>query len=199
MSSTKLNTICIYCGSADNVHPEYFAAARQMGQTLAQAGIRLVYGAGKTGLMGAVANGVLEAGGEVCGVICENLNLPNLVHADLTSLEVVETIQQRKARMIELSDAFIALPGGFGTFDELFENLTWAQIGMHSKPVGLLNTRSYFNPLLAMVEHALSEGFIYAEHRMLLAHSTQPAELLALLSDHQLPGGLDRWLTREEE
>src|SRR5512147_1152555 len=112
----KISTICVYCGSADNVHPAYFEGARQMGRTLAEKNIRLVYGAGKTGLMGAVANGVLEAGGEVCGVICENLNLPNLIHASLTSLEVVETIQQRKARMIALSDAFIALPGGFGTF-----------------------------------------------------------------------------------
>ena len=194
-----ITSLCVYCGSADNVHPEYLAAARQMGQTLANHGIRLVYGAGKTGLMGALANGVLEARGEVYGVVCENLNLPHLIHASLTTLEVVETIQQRKARMMELAQAFIALPGGFGTFDELFENLTWAQIGLHSKPVGLLNTRGYFNPLMAMVEHAFTEGFIYAEHRMLLTHASDPEELLASLAGHPIPDGLERWLTRKEE
>ena len=197
MVNVNIQSICIYCGSADNLHPDYFAAAREMGQVLARKKIRLVYGAGKTGLMGAVANGVLDAGGDVCGVVCENLNLPGLIHASLTRLEVVATIHQRKARMIELADAFIALPGGFGTFDELFENLTWAQIGMHTKPVGLLNTRGYFNPLLAMVEHAYREGFIYAEHRMLLTHSPEPEALLNSLAGQHLPSGLDRWLNRD--
>jgi uncharacterized protein (TIGR00730 family) len=196
---TGITSLCIYCGSSDNVHPEYLAAARQMGQALAKHSIRLVYGAGKTGLMGAVANGVLEAGGQVCGVVCDSLNLPHLIHANLTTLEVVETIQQRKARMMDLADAFIALPGGFGTFDELFENLACIQIGLHSKPVGLLNTREYFNPLLAMVEHAFTEGFIYAEHRLLLTHASTPEELLASLADHHVPDGLERWLTRKEE
>jgi len=197
MPKRSLQSICIYCGSADNIHPEYYQAAEEMGRALAGHGIRLVYGAGKTGLMGAVAEGVLRAGGWVTGVVCESLNTPNLIHAGLSQLEIVADIQLRKARMSALADAFIALPGGFGTFDELFETLTWVQIGLHQKPVGLLNTRGYFDPLLAMVEHALAEGFIYAEHRMLLAHSPEPQALVDALQDYSLPAGLDRWLTRD--
>ncbi len=199
MNNGKLETICVYCGSADHIHPDYLQAAYEMGACLAHRGIRLVYGAGKTGLMGAVANGALQAGGTVLGVLCENLNLPELIHTGLTGLELVPTIQQRKARMSELAQAFIALPGGFGTFDELFETLTWAQIGLHTKPIGLLDTRGYFQPLLKMVEHALQEGFIYPEHAQLIAHAAQPTDLLAALEAYQQPTGLERWLTRDSE
>ena len=188
--------ITVYCGSADGVHPDYYQAAYQMGYALAGHCIRLVYGAGKTGLMGAVANGVLKAGGEVIGIIPDGLNTPQLVHAGLTQLEVLPGIQPRKARMSELADAFIALPGGFGTFDELFETLTWAQIGLHKKPVGLLNTRGYFDSLLALMDHMLQEGFIYPEHRCLVCQAEQPEDLLAALDDFQLPGGLERWVNR---
>jgi uncharacterized protein (TIGR00730 family) len=180
------------------VNAVYYKEAEAMGRLLAEKGIHLVYGAGKTGLMGAVADGALKAGGQVTGVVCENLNTPALVHAGLSTLEVVETIHIRKARMSALADAFIALPGGFGTFDELFETLTWVQIGLHHKPVGLLNTREYFGPLLAMIEHALAEGFIYAEHRLLLASSADPSDLLTRLEGFDTPNGLGRWLTREE-
>jgi uncharacterized protein (TIGR00730 family) len=167
-----------------------------MGNEIARAGLQLVYGAGKTGLMGAVADGVLEAGGKVIGVIPENLNTPQLVHGGLTSLEVVSGIQVRKARMSALADAFIALPGGFGTFDELFETLTWAQIGLHHKPIGLLNTRGYFNPMLEMVEHARKEKFIYPEHCNLVLHDENPAMLLKKLRTFQPPQGLERWVNR---
>jgi len=129
-------SICVYCGSADGLADGYLAAARELGQILADRGIELVYGAGKTGLMGAVADGVLNAGGKVIGVVSENLNQPQLMHTGLTRLEVVADIHQRKARMSQLAEAFIALPGGYGTLDELFETLTWAQIGLHTKPVG---------------------------------------------------------------
>jgi uncharacterized protein (TIGR00730 family) len=193
-----MQSICVYCGSSDKSHPEYLAAARNMGAVLARRGLTLVYGAGKTGLMGAVADGALEAGGEVTGVIPGYFNTPQLCHTRLTRLEIVETIHQRKARMVELADGFVALPGGFGTLEELFEVLTWAQIGLHRKPVGLLNTRRYYDPLLALVEHARSEGFIYAEHMLLFKHAEQPDELLDLLSNQQPPQGLERWLTREE-
>jgi uncharacterized protein (TIGR00730 family) len=191
-----MRSICVYCGSADNVHPDYLSAARQMGLALAKHRLELIYGAGSTGLMGALADSALGAGGQVTGVIPAYFNTSRLAHRNLTRLEVVETIQQRKARMAELADAFIALPGGFGTFEELFEMLTWAQVGLHHKPIGLLNVREYFDPLLAMVEHAKAEGFIYAEHRSLFTWEKSPEALLKALSDHQPPPGLERWLTR---
>ncbi len=189
-------SICVYCGSADGLADGYLSAARELGQLLANRGIELVYGAGKTGLMGAVADGALAAGGQVTGVVSENLNQPQLMHTGLTRLEVVADIQQRKARMSQLAEAFIALPGGYGTLDELFETLTWAQIGLHTKPVGLLNTGDYFSPLLAMIERARNEKFIYDEHRDLLVSSSQPLDLLAQLENFQMPAGLDRWVNR---
>jgi uncharacterized protein (TIGR00730 family) len=125
------------------------------------------------------------------------LNEPQLIHANLTKLEVLPDIHQRKARMIELADAFIALPGGFGTFDELFENLTWAQIGIHHKPIGLLNVSHYFDPLLSMVEHALQENFIYDEHKILLLSEADPVLLLEKIIKFKTPEGLNRWISRE--
>jgi hypothetical protein len=148
--------------------------------------------------MGALADGALQARGKVIGVIPRYFNTPVLAHQNLTSLEVVESIHERKARMIELADAFIALPGGFGTFEELFEALTWAQIGLHSNPIGLLNTKRYFDPLLAMVEHAQTQGFIYDEHRSLFSCEEKPDALLNALENHTHPEGLERWMTREE-
>jgi uncharacterized protein (TIGR00730 family) len=192
----RYRSICVYAGSADRLRSEYLSAAYQLGRLLAQHGIRLVYGAGKTGMMGAVAEGVLESGGEVTGVVPVNLNLPHLIHAGLTQLEVTDDIQQRKARMSELAEAFIALPGGYGTLDELFETLTWAQLSLHSKPVGLLNTLGYFDPTLEMVRHALREGFIYPEHERLLISAAEPADLLARLEAYIPPNDLSRWVTR---
>jgi uncharacterized protein (TIGR00730 family) len=179
------------------VHQEYLDAAFSMGRALAAAGLRLVYGAGKTGLMGAVAEGALQAGGQVIGITPAYLNLPHLIHAGLSRLDVVESMHARKARMSELADAFIALPGGYGTFEELFETLTWAQLGLHSKPVGLLNTRRYFDPLLRLVQHALAEGFIYAEHRILLLNSDDPETLIGMLTQFQVPENLKRWIDRD--
>jgi uncharacterized protein (TIGR00730 family) len=194
---SSLQSICVYCGSADGVRAEYLEGAYQIGQELARAGVRLVYGAGRTGLMGAVAEGALTAGGEVVGVTPAYLNTPQLIHGGLTRLEVVETIHQRKARMSELADAFIALPGGYGTFEELFETLTWAQLGLHQKPIGLLNTLGYFDPLIELVHHALREKFIYDEHRTLLLTSDEPQHLLAFLKAYRAPENLDRWVNRE--
>ena len=192
-----LQSICVYCGSADGVRAEYLDGAYQMGEALAKAGIRLVYGAGRTGLMGAVAEGALAGGGEVTGVTPAYLNTPQLIHQSLTCLEVVDTIHQRKARMSELAGAFIALPGGYGTFEELFETLTWAQLGLHQKPIGLLNTLGYFDPLIELVQHALREKFIYAEHRTLLLSSADPLELLDGLRQYRKPENLERWVNRE--
>lgn len=191
-----IQTITVYCGSADGLNEDYYTAARQMGALLAERKISLVYGAGKTGLMGAIADGAITAGGEVIGIIPQSLNTPALAHNGLTRLEVTGDIQTRKARMSQLADAFIALPGGYGTFDELFETLTWAQIGIHSKPVGLLNTRGYFNPLIEMVENACREGFIYPEHRGLFCAASSPVELLSALESFESPFGLERWLNR---
>lgn len=193
-----MKSICVYCGSADNLRPEYLQAARWMGAAIAQRGLELWYGAGSTGLMGAVADGALQAGGQVIGVIPELFNTPRLAHMNLTRLEVVASMHERKQRLAQVADSFVALPGGYGTFEELFEILTWSQIGLHQKPVGLLNVLGYFDPLLAMVEHARSEGFIYAEHRSLLMHSDAPEKLLDTLTDYQPPAGLERWLTRED-
>ena len=193
-----LKSICIYCGSSDKIHPSYLDAALQMGKAIAHRGIVLWYGAGGTGLMGAVADGALQSGGQVIGVMPALFYTPSLAHFNLTRLEVVETMHQRKARLADQADAFIALPGGYGTFEEFFEILTWAQIGLHSKPVGLLNTNGYFDPLLAMIDKAQQEGFIYGEHRLLFGYADQPEALLDALSNHQPPPGLSRWLTREE-
>ena len=173
-------------------------AARQLGVAIADRGLQLWYGAGSTGLMGAVADGALQAGGQVVGVIPEIFNNPVLAHNGLSKLEVVENMHQRKQRLAEQADAFIALPGGYGTFEELFEMLTWAQIGLHRKPIGLLNVARYFEPLLAMVEQARAEGFIYDEHRALFQYAAEPAELLEALIGYQPPPGLERWLTRQD-
>jgi uncharacterized protein (TIGR00730 family) len=191
-----IQSVCVYCGSADNLPAVYLQAARQTGTLLAQSGLRLVYGAGKTGLMGAVAQAALDAGGQVTGVTPKNLNLPSLIHSGLSRLEVTPDIHARKARMSALADAFIALPGGYGTFEELFETLTWAQIGLHTKPVGLLNVRGYYDPLIALVEHAIQEGFIYPEHRDLLQIEDQPERLLEKLAAYTPPARLERWVNR---
>jgi uncharacterized protein (TIGR00730 family) len=193
-----MKTICVYCGSSDRLGDEYLITARKMGAAIARRGYSLVYGAGSTGLMGAVADGALEARGEVIGVIPKLFATPALMHTGLSRLEIVDNMHTRKQLMVDMSDAFIALPGGYGTFEELFEVLTWAQIGMHTKPMGILNIRHYFDPLLSTIEHARQEGFIYAEHGSFLVCSDQPDELLTQLECYEFPTGLEKWLTREE-
>jgi uncharacterized protein (TIGR00730 family) len=196
MTLSPFRSICVYCGSADGLSSTYLDAAAKMGYTLASAGIRLIYGAGKTGLMGAIADAVLAAGGEVVGVVPENLNTPALIHSNLSSLEVTPDIHTRKARMSLLADGFIALPGGYGTFEELFETLTWAQIGLHKKPIGILNTNDYFTPLINLVRHAGREGFIFPEHVQLLVKADTPEKLLENLNSYKRPAGLERWVDR---
>jgi hypothetical protein len=193
-----MKSICVYCGSSDKINPAYLEGATRMGRAIAQRGLQLWYGAGSTGLMGAVANGSLEAGGEVIGVIPALFHTPQLAHAGLTRLEIVDSMHQRKERLANQAEAFIALPGGFGTFEELFEILTWAQIGLHQKPVGLLNTLRYYDPLVSMVDYARSEGFIYDEHRALFVCEQEPEQLLDKLEQYNTPSGLNRWLTRSD-
>ena len=195
-----MNSICIYCGSANQASQKYFHAAAQMGETLARRGLTLVYGGGKTGLMGALADSVVNCGGNVIGVIVESMNTPELAHTRLTALEVTATIHQRKARMYELADGYIALPGGYGTLDELFETLTWAQIGEHSKPVGLLNVNGYYDALLAMLDRALEEKFLFPEHRRALLCDSQPDSLLDAMKAFRPPlEAVRRWMRQEEK
>ena len=190
-----MKSICVYCGSSDSVSPDYLAAARQMGRVLASRGIRLVFGGGKTGLMGAVADGVLEGDGEVVGVIIPSMNTPALAHVGLTRMDVVPSMHARKARMHELSDGYIALPGGFGTMDELFETITWAQVGEHEKPVGLLNAKNYYEPLLNALKHSVQEGFIFKEHLDSLSCESDPERLLDVMGNYQHPhAAVKRWM-----
>lgn len=193
-----MEKICVYCGSSDRINPVYLEAARDVGAAIASRSWKLVYGAGRTGLMGRVADGALAQGGEVLGVIPKHFLTPQLAHEALTNLEVVDNMHTRKARMAELADAFIALPGGFGTFEELFEILTWAQIGLHHKPIGLLNVQGYFDPLIHLINHAQHEGFIYDEHRLLLMQSASPEKLLDMLGEYTPPAGLERWVNRDD-
>jgi len=193
-----MESICVYCGSSDSVAPDYLAAARQMGQVLADRGLRLIYGGGKTGLMGSVADGVLEGGGEVIGVIIPSMHTDPLAHSGLTKMDVTPDMHARKARMHELSDGYIALPGGFGTLDELFETLTWSQVGEHRKPVGLLNVKGYYAPLLAALKHAVDEGFVFQEHLDALACESDPKALLDAMGNHQHPhNATKRWMREE--
>ena len=188
-------SICVFCGSADDVHLDYLDAAKTMGATLAEREISLVYGGGKTGLMGEVAKGVIENGGEVVGVIIPSMNTKALALDGLARMEVEPSMHARKARMHELADGFIALPGGYGTFDELFETLTWKQIGEHGKPVGLLDVRNYFQPLISMIKHAEKEGFIFSEHREGLLCNPDPNALLEGMGNHNHSDeAVKRWM-----
>jgi len=177
-----MRRICIFCGSQVGINGLYRQAATALGQLLVHHGYGLVYGGGHVGLMGVIADAVLASGGEVIGVIPESMMARELAHTGLTQLQVVSGMQARKARMAELSDAFIALPGGYGTFEELFEVITWAQLGMHRKPIGLLNVAGYFNALKALVDQAITEGFIRAEHWHLCTMADDPITLLEMLN-----------------
>ncbi|GMV34199.1 MAG: TIGR00730 family Rossman fold protein [Chloroflexi bacterium] len=193
-----MKSICVFCGSSDAVADEYKKAAFQTGAVLARNGIRLIYGGGKTGLMGQVADGSLSAGGETVGITIPSMNTVALGHTSLTRLETVPDMHARKARMHELSDGYIALPGGFGTLDELFETIAWAQTGAHEKPVGLLNTKNYYAPLLAVMDHAVAEGFVFPEHRRAIALETDPLKLLESMRDYEHPReAVRRWMKEE--
>jgi uncharacterized protein (TIGR00730 family) len=173
-----MRRICVFAGSNSGARPEYTDAARLLGRELATRNLGLVYGGSSVGLMRVVADAVLAEGGEVIGVLPRGLFRREVAHTGLTELHEVGSMHERKALMADLSDGFIALPGGYGTFDELFEITTWAQIGIHSKPVGLLDVAGYFAPLMAMVQHAAAEGFVPEHHVRLLLREEQPATLL---------------------
>jgi uncharacterized protein (TIGR00730 family) len=170
--------ICVFCGSRDGALADYVAQAEALGKALVGAGHGLVYGGAQVGLMGAVANAVLHSGGEATGVIPSALSKKEIAHDGLTELHVVDSMHERKALMNELSDAFIAMPGGGGTLEELFEVFTWAQLGIHHKPIGLLNVAGFYDKLLAFVDHAVSQQFLIEAHRQLILVSKSPYELL---------------------
>lgn len=194
----RVQRICVFTGSQAGNRPAYAEQARRLGRLLGQRGIGLVYGGGSVGLMGVIADAALEAGAEVIGVIPEVLMIREVTHTGLTELRIVDTMHERKALMAELSDAFIAMPGGFGTLDELFEAITWAQLGLHRKPVGLLNVEGYYDPLLALIEHAIAEGFILPEYAQLLTVDSDPEELLEQLLRYEPPVIAPRWITKEQ-
>jgi uncharacterized protein (TIGR00730 family) len=176
--------LAVYCGSASPSDPVYIESARQVGRTLAERGIGVVYGGGRLGLMGAVADSALEAGGEVIGIIPQALVNAEVAHRGLTELHVVETMHQRKQAFTDLSDGFINLPGGTGTMDELWEALSWAQIGYHAKPVGLLNVAGYYDGLVAFYHKMADVGFLRPQHRDILLIDTALDRLLAQMADH---------------
>ena len=173
--------ICVFCGSSSGGRAVYADAARRFGAALARRRLGLIYGGGHVGLMGVLADAVLAAGGAVVGVLPRFMEDRELAHRGLTQLVVVETMHQRKAEMAARADAFAVLPGGFGTGDELFEIVTWAQLGLHSRPIGLLNVEGFFDPLLAWVDHCVREGFVQPQYRRLLMQSTDGNALLEML------------------
>jgi uncharacterized protein (TIGR00730 family) len=192
-----MKRVCVFCGSNVGKRPEFAASAVELGVELAARGIELVTGGGAVGLMGVIADAVLGAGGTAVGVIPKALEDRELAHRKMTRLEVVPDMHTRKARMAELADGFIAMPGGFGTFDELFEIVTWAQLGIHEKPIGLLDVAGYYQPLLALVEHAVASGFVPAAQRSLLASADRAASLLDAMAAHQ-PIHVKKWLERPD-
>jgi len=195
----QLEKICVFCGSSDSIDDAYLDAAWALGESVAKRGLKLVFGGGRTGLMGFLADAALAGGVQVIGILPRLFNTPALAHPNLTELRIVDDMHIRKAIMIEAADAFLALPGGFGTFEELFEVLTWAQIGLHRKPIGVLNVNGYFNLLIDLIEHARDEGFILEEHPDLLIIEDDVVRLLYRLTQYLPPEGLERWVDREEE
>jgi uncharacterized protein (TIGR00730 family) len=177
-----MKRVCVYAASSPGGHEDYAAAARALGERLVERGIGLVYGGGKVGLMGAVADAVLDAGGEAIGVIPAFLEEREVGHQGLTELKVVDSMHERKALMAELSDAFVALPGGLGTLEELVEVATWTQLGLQAKPIGLLDVRGYWRPLQELLDHARRERFLRVEHREMLLAGTDPGALLDRLA-----------------
>ena len=177
----SLQRLCVFCGSSVGKRDAFPQAARELGSLLAERRIELVYGGGNCGLMGVLADEVLKGGGRVTGVIPEGLMTKELGHNQLTKLHIVPGMHERKALMSNLADGFIALPGGFGTLEELFEVITWGQLGLQQKPIGLVNVEGFFDPVLKLVHHAIREGFVRPEQHQLLISSASPKELLEMI------------------
>lgn len=191
-----MRRICVFCGSNHGSRPEYEAGARALGQALVARGLGLVYGGGNVGLMGVIADAVMERGGEVIGVIPESLRRKEVAHANLTHMHIVDSMHERKALMSDLADGFIAMPGGLGTFEEFLEIVTWAQLGIHRKPCGLLNVEGYYDGLLAFLKHAVEERFLRPQHAGLVLASDSVEALLEQMEAFRSPI-VEKWMTRE--
>lgn len=192
-----MNRICVFCGSSPGASPIYAEAARSLGRLLVKRGLGLVYGGGRVGLMGMVADAVLAASGEVIGVIPYALEAREVAHTGLTELRVVGTMHERKALMAELADGFIALPGGIGTLDEWFEIWTWAQLGLHRKPCGILNVAGYYDPLLAFLDRSVEERFLREIHRAMVLVDDDPVRLLERMESYA-PPQVEKWINKAD-
>lgn len=192
-----MKRICVFCGSSAGTDPVHAEAARRLGQEIARRGLGLVYGGGHIGLMGIVADAALAGGGEVIGVIPQALADLEVAHNGLSALHVTRSMHERKAMMADLADGFIALSGGIGTFEELFEIWTWGQLGVHSKPVGLLNIAGFYDPLIAFLDSVVSSGFLSQRHRDMLVLANDPAAMLDAMAAHA-PSPMGQWIERDE-
>ncbi len=192
-----MNSVCVFCGSQPGVNSGYRKGAVRLGRLLAERGLGLVYGGGGIGLMGALADAALASGGRVVGVIPQPLASKEVAHPGVSEMHVVATMHERKALMARLSDAFIALPGGYGTYEELFETITWAQLGIHRKKIGVLNLDGYFDPLLRLIENGVAAGFIKEPYRELVVSDPDPETLLDKMASHRLPR-TRIWITAEQ-
>lgn len=198
MKGNRMRRLCVFCGSKAGGRAVYAEQTRRLGVALADRGLGAVYGGGHVGLMGVLADAVLQAGGEVIGVIPQALVDKELAHPGLTELRICETMHQRKAIMADLSDGFVALPGGFGTGDELFEILTWSQLGLHTKPIGLLNIAGYFDSLCDWLDRAVAERFLRADHRGHLIEEVEVEALLDRMMSFRSPAATPKWLDESE-
>ena len=190
-----LHRVCVYCGSSQGRRKEYIEAAKDLAGLFISRQIELVYGGASVGIMGIIADTILDNGGRVTGIIPEDLVKKEVAHNGLTDLKVVSSMHERKAQMVELSDGFIALPGGLGTIEELFEVLTWGQLGFHQKPVGMLNVCGYYNQLASFLDYAVSEQFVKQDHRLMLIAEEAPKELIARFEDYE-PPVVEKWISR---
>lgn len=193
----KIKNLCVYCGSSPGKNPAYSHAAKSLAGAMCRRGIGLVYGGAAVGIMGTVANAVLEAGGEAIGVIPKSLAVKEVAHDNLTRLHVVKSMHERKAMMAELSDGFVALPGGWGTLEEIFEMLTWAQLGFHQKPCALLNIDGYYDHLFRFLENAFEQQFVNPLYRRILIEACDPDELLDQFAAYRAPQ-VRKWMGEEE-
>ena len=193
----SIRRVCVFCGSSAGFRPQYRDAAARLGEHLARCGVCLVYGGGRVGLMGVLADSIMAARGQAIGVMPRALVEKEIAHTGLTQLHVVESMHERKALMVDLTDAFILLPGGFGSWEEFCEVLTWAQLGMHQKPCGVLNVAGYYDALLALTAHAVSEGFVRQVHREMVVVDDDPERLLLRLADAPVPAEV-KWVEAGE-
>lgn len=192
-----MKSVAVFCGSNSGFREEYAKAAKKLAASLAERKIRLIYGGGNVGLMGVIADAVMRAGGEVIGVIPDSLDQKEVGHRGITSLRVVNSMHERKALMADLAEGFIAMPGGIGTFEEFFEILTWAQLGFHQKPCGLLNIADYYESLLKLCDHAVSEGFLSSTHRQLILEDSDSSHLLERMNNFK-PQAAEKWLDEDD-